>query len=495
MLASRPVRAALIVAWLLVILRSLVYAVFEHAYFDSDQAIVGLMAKHASEGRAAPLFFYGQAYMLAVESWIAVPFFWMGGATVAALRASLIATNLAVVTLLVVGLMRGVGPRPVAALAAAAWFALAPPRTAADLVEAQGGNIEPFLWVLLAWLVRARPFWLGGVLALGFLNREFTIYAVPVVAAAEGAAAWRRLATVRRWLVTLVVFLAVWQGVQLFKPLADLRGPGTRGSLLGGHPGSQIANLTDRVRIDVAGAPARVASLVTRDVADLLGVRRVQSPLASQGRDWLGWLVGLLAVLALARLARLIWRDRAAASRAAFAWYLVGVGTVAIGAYALTRPGDDVTRRYLLLAIFVPVGVTAAWLAAEPSRHLRRLALGVVVVWASVSAVDHARQWTRYARGPGQPNDMRLLVDALEARGLTVVAASYQRAYKIAFLSGERVVASSIDFPRIDAYELRARDEGAALVRVQDAPCPSGERDEIVGPWHLCRSGGPGRPD
>ena len=64
------------------------------------------MAKHLSEGRAFPLFFYGQAYMLAVEAWWMVPFFWIGGPTVAALRASLVATNVAVVVLLVVGLVR-----------------------------------------------------------------------------------------------------------------------------------------------------------------------------------------------------------------------------------------------------------------------------------------------------------------------------------------------------------------------------------------------------
>src|SRR5687767_15317736 len=85
-------RTALIVSWLLVVARSLVYTVFSHAHFDSDQAIVGLMAKHLSEGRAFPLFFYGQSYMLAVEAWLAVPFFWMAGPTVAALRASLILT-------------------------------------------------------------------------------------------------------------------------------------------------------------------------------------------------------------------------------------------------------------------------------------------------------------------------------------------------------------------------------------------------------------------
>jgi hypothetical protein len=56
----------------LVLLRTAVYLRLESLGFDSDQAVVGLMAKHLSEGRAFPLFFYGQTYMLGVEA--LVPF-------------------------------------------------------------------------------------------------------------------------------------------------------------------------------------------------------------------------------------------------------------------------------------------------------------------------------------------------------------------------------------------------------------------------------------
>ena len=47
-----------------VVLRGVFFLRFDESYFDSDQAIVGLMAKHLLEGRAFPLFFYGQEYML-----------------------------------------------------------------------------------------------------------------------------------------------------------------------------------------------------------------------------------------------------------------------------------------------------------------------------------------------------------------------------------------------------------------------------------------------
>ena len=55
----------------LVVWRSGVLVFWEQAQFDSDQAVIGLMAKHLSEGRAFPVFMYGQSYILGVQSWMA----------------------------------------------------------------------------------------------------------------------------------------------------------------------------------------------------------------------------------------------------------------------------------------------------------------------------------------------------------------------------------------------------------------------------------------
>ena len=86
--------------------RALVYLLFERVGFDADQAIVGLMAKHLSQGRAFPLFLYGQTYMLAIKAWAAVPFFLIGGPTVGALRLSMLAWNVAFGFLLVAMCLR-----------------------------------------------------------------------------------------------------------------------------------------------------------------------------------------------------------------------------------------------------------------------------------------------------------------------------------------------------------------------------------------------------
>ena len=83
-----------------VLLRTVPFVWWSGLHFDSDQAVVGLMAKHVSEGRAWPLYYYGQSYMLAVEAYLAAPVMWLAGPTVTALKAPLVGVNIAIVALL-----------------------------------------------------------------------------------------------------------------------------------------------------------------------------------------------------------------------------------------------------------------------------------------------------------------------------------------------------------------------------------------------------------
>src|SRR5262245_25575604 len=71
--ADRRLERAIVMAIvaLVILARSAIFVFWEQAHFDSDQAIVGLMAKHLSEGRAFPLFMYGSNYVLAIEAWMA----------------------------------------------------------------------------------------------------------------------------------------------------------------------------------------------------------------------------------------------------------------------------------------------------------------------------------------------------------------------------------------------------------------------------------------
>ena len=86
---ERWIAAAVLV--LLVVLRSIVFVFWEQSFFDSDQAITGLMAKHLIEGRAFPVFFYGQNHMLGVDAYLAAPVFAVAGVSVTTLKLPLLA--------------------------------------------------------------------------------------------------------------------------------------------------------------------------------------------------------------------------------------------------------------------------------------------------------------------------------------------------------------------------------------------------------------------
>src|SRR3954464_7790323 len=115
---SREWRTPPPIAILLIVIRSAVFVFWPQAYFDSDQAIFGLMAKHVAEGRAFPVFMYGQTYILAVEAWMAAPVFVVAGASVATLKFPLLIINLAIALLLVRIFWREVGLSPWLALVA-----------------------------------------------------------------------------------------------------------------------------------------------------------------------------------------------------------------------------------------------------------------------------------------------------------------------------------------------------------------------------------------
>lgn len=474
---------ALALVWGLVLARSLVYLLYPHASFDSDQAVTGLMAKHLSEGRSFPLFMYGQPYMLAVEAWLTVPYFWIAGPTAVALRASIIGLNFAVATLLLFGLSRGTGLRPLFAAVAVTFFAFVPPDTAANIVDAGGGTIEQFVWVAVLWLVRSRPFLLGALLAIAFLNREFTVYVVPVLVAGQvWSGAWRRRETWQAWLFALVTFFAVWQSVQALKPVADLMGPGTRGMASRVQADSQLGNLAQRLRVEPLEVPVRVVTLMRETVLGWLGGRPVVTALATQGHTWMGW---LLATAGLAAGVRIVWLSRRGERplvAAAMGWYLLGVGLMSVVGYALTRPAFDVTPRYLVLSILIPVGLSAIWLTLEPSRIVRGLITAVVMVWAVAAGADNWRQWDRYASGR-ERDGMRELIAALDARSVIVAEADYWRAYKLTFLSQERIKVASTDVVRILEYQSLANAARPNLVRLEHRACPGGEE---AGGMYIC---------
>ena len=129
----------------LVLARSWAHLRFEHLNFDSDQAVIGLMAKHFAEGRAVALYQYAFDYVLVLNAWLAAPLVRFFGASVAVVRVPEVLANLAVVCLVLTVLVREVRLSPSLAFAAALPVILPSTLVSGNLLSLLGGNVEPLV--------------------------------------------------------------------------------------------------------------------------------------------------------------------------------------------------------------------------------------------------------------------------------------------------------------------------------------------------------------
>lgn len=485
--------AALVVS--VAVLRGVAFLVWEHASFDSDQAVTGLMAKHLIEGRAFPLFYYGQNYLLAVQAWLAAPVFLATGPTVAALKLPLVLLNATTALVLLRVLSHDLGLRPWLAVMASAFFVAAPPGTAAQLVSALGASVEPFLYVLLIWLLRDRPLWQGTVLGVGFLQREFTAYgfvAFVAVLALDGTLFSRARAA--KIAAALAAAIAVWLAVAALRPFSSGAGPGTTPLDVAGA-GNNLRGLLDRVCTD----PSRIASGFVTLLGSYLGLplgltpARVSGFLVNsrldQGLTWAwpvfaaGCLAGLVraAVLARRRGVRATMRDAGAAI------YLVVVGALAAAGYTVGRCGDlqIETVRYVLLALLMPIGLAGAWLRLEPRPAIRAAIVGVIAAWSAVSVAGHARLVNEYVRDR-PPAYRRALTDYLVQHRIRLVRTDYWTGYQVAFLSQERVVADTDGVWRVLQYHRWAEQRPHAVWYVGRGPCANRGEEAVPGVYWVC---------
>ncbi len=489
---GRERRIAYTLAALLVVVRSAVLVVWPQSQFDADQAITGLMARHLSELRAFPVFYYGQNYMLAVEAWLAAPFFLLFGVSVTALRLPLLAVNLAVAWLLLRTLERETGLRPSVALVPALVFILPAPGTTAHLLEANGGTIEPFLYVLLIWLTRRRPALCGVVFAVGFLQREFALYgllALLAVEALEGTLFTR--AGLKAKLALLRTAAEVWLLVQWLKWYSSAAGPGTTMADVY-RPRDNVIELANRICWDLATLPRGAWRMLTEHWPVLFGTRVM--PLtdfaidsrASQGLPG-SWLVlAAMAAIALIGILRAARRARRWAPPDAFSAYLVLVALLSGAGYVLGRCGevDFVVMRYELLSILGAVGLGAWFLRVERSRLLRRAWIGLACALAAVAALAHGRLLAEYLSHP-PVGAKQQIVRYLEARGVRYAYSDYWTAYPLTFLTDERIIVASNDFVRIREYNTVVEAHRDEAVRISRTPCEGGRL--IIRGIYLCR--------
>jgi hypothetical protein len=468
------------VAIALVALRSIVPMAYERFDFNSDQAIVGLMAKHLSEFQTFPLFFYGQHYMLGVQAWIAVPFFWVGGPSLAMMRLPLVIIGAgAAIGCMLVFVQHGM--RPIFALVATLPIIATTPIVSATLLEL-GASVELFAYVVLLWWLRRRPYVFGALLCVAILHREFALFAGTSLVLLQ----WRdRFWSTSDAAKAAASFACVWLLIDLLKRSVNMYGPSggvyNSGSLI-----LQAQQVSMWLSIEVKPYIARLSRMLTEGLPDMLGARthliRSYGPIStiSAGSIVAGSAFG--AALLLCGL-RLVWRGATAPAgstrddRSLFPRYLALIGLQALLVYGLNRgivTSWPTIIRYVLFALLLPVALFGAFFHYEPSPRYRGAAVALISAWAALTVVDNIRLVREFLVSPPH-NNYRELADYLVGHRIKYGRAGYWDCYVVTFLSRERVIVASTEKVRIGAYQTRVDANAPNAVVLHRQPCSGGK--------------------
>ncbi|MFQ5942919.1 MAG: hypothetical protein ACE5JF_05135 [Anaerolineales bacterium] len=405
--------------------------------FNSDEAIVGLMARHILDGQW-PAFFYGQSYMGSLDAILAAFGFALLGEAVWVIR--LLQAILYVATILTTSAIGwSIFRSKWIAWIAAALLAIPTVNVMLYTTVSLGGYGEALvignLLMLLALRVwrRAEGFALWGFLAgLGFWAFGLTlVYTIPT-----GVMVLRQLWNAKSKLIVVIaaftlgalpwIFEAVSRGIKPF--LIELLG----GAISGASSDGLSSFLEHFVNLFLFG-PTVVFGLRSPWSAELIA-----APVAAVV------LIFWLAVLGYGFF-RLTIHDEARIGR----WMLVGVMTTLIAGFLLTPFGADPSGRY-----FLPLAIPLALLAGEivPEVLVPRIGrwafavLGLVLLfnlWGSIQAAANNPPGLTTQFDPVARVDhtyLPELIEFLESEGESTGYSNYWVAYPLAFHSDEKVI-------------------------------------------------------
>jgi 4-amino-4-deoxy-L-arabinose transferase-like glycosyltransferase len=421
--------------------------------FHSDEATVGLMARHILDG-ARPTFFYGQAYMGSLDAWLIALGFRLFGESVLTIRLVQSGLYLLVVATGFALAWRMSGNR-LLALVTGLLLAVPPVNFVLYTTATLGGYNELLLLGQMALLLgfgitQSHAYWrwlaLGVVVGLGWWTHGLiAVYALPL-AGVILVSAWRERIGWRKLLIGI--------------------GLGLVGFILGGLPwwvwnaandnaalGNYLPSGASTFAADEATAQAnapvqRLLGLLLLGVPALLGFR---FPWAT---DYFGVPVGLVILLLLI-VALYRWLRGTHPLRPGGRLLLLGMLLCFGGIYLGTRFQADPTGRYLL-PLSLPVMILLASLivgliqVAEPGRFTRiRQIIGIALL-VGIVGFQAAGQWSAAQQQPGittsfdplshLPNVFDAeLIAFLEMNDLRHGYASYWQTMRLAFLSGERL--------------------------------------------------------
>lgn len=402
--------------------------------FNSDEAILGLMARHITEG-ARPIFFYGQAYMGSLDAWLIAGSFHLFGDSVTAIRLVQIVLYLAFLAITMVLATRMYGPSigrwtaPLAAL---------PPVLIMTYSSATLGGYGELLV-------------LGGLtLLLGYetVRKEHGVAPIvwPLLGLSAGFAFW-----------TLGVALVYLAPVALIHVLRfnPRRMAGYASALVGFALGSLpwwIYNLGhDWAALDVLISQAPIESVwwerlfgfIVLGVPALLGLRYPWTP-EFMPTVWLFIGITLHAGVFLFLFRR--WRQEGW-SRHPGTQLMIGIVIFFVVGFVGTHFGVDSTGRYLL-PLYTPLLIGGAYTLESVWRRRRASAVALLIgfmvlngagVWrAAASPTGLTTQFDAITRF-GNEHDEEL-IEFLRQEGVSAGYSNYWVTYRVAFTTNEEII-------------------------------------------------------
>jgi hypothetical protein len=408
---------------------------------DSDEAIIGLMARHALDGEVSALVWlspYGGSH----ESLLAAAVFAVAGSSVLALKLTSIAFFATAAVLVWIVGRRTVG-EPAARLGAALFW-LWPPFFVWFSTKARGyygaALVCGLLVVLLALRLRERDSrieaaLLGLAVGVGaWVAGQTALLAVPAVA----WLVWQRPGVVRHGWVALPSALVGASPWLIWNARHDWIG----------FPPKAVAG-SDTSYIE------RFADLFTTVLPTWLGLRLPFS------LDWtLGRVVGAALTAAAVVAFVLLLVRRARDPRLGLLFVIGAAFPFLYAASSFTYYVRD--PRYVVflgpvIALLVGRALAAHWATAA-------LGLALAAGLSLTGLVQMERQALHNLVEPGvpPPADVSPLVTVLDREGVTRVLAPYWVAYRLSFETDERILATSTGFVRHAETDRIVRSDPAA---------------------------------
>ena len=462
-------------------------------YLRSDEAVVGLMAKHVVTRGERPVFLYGQPYGggHAMVAYVAAPLFHAFGPSAILLTGISATVSVFCLVILWIILRRYFDPR--VAVAATALYAFSPPVVyQAFLVN---GGTETFALALAALLFFLRAYldgrrtWLTAALCglfsgLACWGMDYALLYPAVFAIlwifSGGERKWR-------WLGVFVLgFVAGWFPVILYNlqnDFAHLR-------YMFAPAGTDAGFFGHFFRALWGVVSGHLAAFFGGDIDDFKPARL---------DDWIH------AGAAMAAVVVLIYRHRAGLlktlkshplsskepcplPRALIPAAFILVYLMMYGVAKFSLPHHPPPRYLLPLCPFVSIAIAWAALgrsaelqtARAPEARLRTMeALGWVLVaflvarGAIVCLQVGTRPWHEEHRIRTSGEDIAKLAERLKARGIRTVLAPYEIQWRLLFETDERILASSDGISPLPRYawygaevERQIREEGEAVAAV-----------------------------